>query len=150
MTVSLTGSDTVTLNNYVLTGLADGNCVELDFPNDIANLKTGKDGNAIYAVNQSGKQAEVKLRVIRGSADDTFLNNLYAQQAANLASFPLMIGQFIKKLGDGMGNVKSDIYNLSGGIFTKPVPAKTNVEGETEQSVAMYTFKFSNAPRALT
>lgn len=150
MTVSLTGSDTVTLNNYVLTGLADGNCVELDFPNDIANVKTGKDGNAIYAVNQSGKQAEVKLRVIRGSADDVFLNNLYAQQAANLASFPLMIGQFIKKLGDGLGGVKSDIYNLSGGVFTKPVPAKTNVEGETEQSVAMYTFKFSNAPRAIT
>jgi hypothetical protein len=148
--IALSGSDTVSINNTVLTALADGNCVEMTFPNDIANVKTGKNGNSIYGLNESGKQCEVKMRVLRGSGDDKFLNNLLAQQQANFAGTVLMIGQFIKKIGDGSGNITSDTYIMSGGIFTKIPEAKTNVEGETEQSIAIYTIKFSNAPRVLT
>lgn len=149
-TIALSGSDTITMNNRNFADLADGNCVELTFPNDIANVKTGKNGNSIYGLNESGKQCEVKLRVIRGSADDKFLNNLLVQQQSNFAGFPLMTGQFIKKIGDGAGNITSDTYIMSGGVFTKIPEAKTNVEGETEQSIAIYTLKFSNAPRTLT
>lgn len=149
-TIALSGSDTIVLNNNPLADLADGNCVELTFPNDIANVKTGKNGNSIYGLNESGKQCEVKLRVVRGSNDDKFLNNLLAQQQNNFDQTVLMIGQFVKKIGDGQGNVTSDTYIMSGGVFTKQVEAKTNVEGETEQSVAIYTMKFSNAPRVLT
>lgn len=148
--VSLTGSDTININNRVFTDLADGNCIELTFPNDIASVKTGKNGNSIYGLNESGKQCEVKVRLLRGSADDKFLNNLLAQQNANFAGTVLLIGQFIKKIGDGLGNITSDTYIMSGGVFTKQVEAKTNVEGETEQSVGIYTIRFSNAPRVLT
>lgn len=149
-TISLTGSDTIDINNRIFADLADGNCIELTFPNDIANVKTGKNGNSIYGLNETGKQCEVKIRLIRGSADDKFMNGLLAQQQQNFAGFPLMIGNFIKNLGDGLGNVTSDQYIMSGGVFTKPVEAKTNVEGDTEQSVAIYTLKFSNAPRVIT
>lgn len=149
-TVALSGSDTINLNNRVLQDLADGDCVALTFPNDISQVKTGKNGNAIYGLNTTGQQCEVKLRVIRGSSDDKFLNGLLAQQQANFAGTVLMIGQFIKKIGDGAGNITSDTYILSGGVFTKQIEGKTNVEGESEQSVAMYTMKFSNAPRVLT
>jgi hypothetical protein len=148
--IALSGNDTISINNVVLVGLADGNCVEMTFPNDIANVKTGKNGNSIYGLNESGKQCEVKLRVVRGSGDDKFLNNLLAQQQANFAGTVLMIGQFIKKIGDGSGNITSDTYIMSGGVFTKIPEAKSNVEGETEQSISMYTLKFSNAPRVLT
>lgn len=148
--VALSGSDTININNRVLVDLADGNCAELTFPNDIANVKTGKNGNSIYGLNESGKQAELKLRILRGSADDKFLNNLLAQQQANFAGTILMIGQFIKKIGDGLGNITSDTYITSGGVFTKQIEAKTNVEGETEQSISIYTIKFTNAPRVLT
>lgn len=149
-TIALSGNDTVNLNGTVLSDLADGNCVELSFPTDIANVKTGKNGNSIYGLNETGKQCEVKLRIVRGSNDDKFLNNLLAQQQANFAGTVLLIGQFIKKLGDGQGNITSDTYIMSGGVFTKIPGAKTNVDGETEQSVSEYTFKFSNAPRVLT
>lgn len=149
-TVAMSGNDTVNINGTVLTGLAEGNCVELTFPTDIANVKTGKNGNSVYGLNETGKQCEVKLRIVRGSSDDKFLNNLIVQQQANFAGTILVIGQFIKKLGDGQGNVTSDTYIMSGGIFTKQVEGKTNVEGEVEQSVAMYMLKFSNAPRTLT
>lgn len=149
-TIALSGQDTIIINNRVLVGLADGNCVELTFPNEIASVKTGKNGNSIYGFNESGKQADVKLRMIRGSADDQFLNNLISQQQQNFSGTVLMIGQFIKKLGDGAGNITSDTYVMSGGVFTKQVEGKTNTEGDVEQSIAMYTIRFSNSPRIET
>ncbi len=149
-TIALSGNDTVVLNNRIFADFADGNVAELTFPNDIATVKTGKDGNSIYGLNETGKQCELKVRLIRGSADDKFLNGLLAQQQLNFAGTVLMVGQFIKKIGDGSGNIKSDTYIMSGGVFTKQVEAKSNVEGESEQSVSIYTLKFSNAPRVIT
>ncbi len=148
--LALTGSDTVTINNQALADFADGNCVELTFPNDIANVKTGKNGNAIFGFNASGVQAEAKIRLIRGGNDDKFLMNLLAQQNANFAGTVLLTGTFIKKLGDGAGNITSDTYVLAGGIFQKIPEGKTNVEGETEQSVAIFMIKFASAVRIIT
>src|SRR5574343_365456 len=105
-TIALSGNDSVIINNRIFADFADGNVAELTFPNDIATVKTGKDGNSIYGLNETGKQSELKIRLIRGSADDKFLNGLLAQQQQNFAGFPLMIGQFIKKIGDGSGNIK--------------------------------------------
>lgn len=147
---ALSGNDTVVINNRNFADFADGNIVELTFPSDIAQVKTGKNGNSIYGLNTTGFQCEVKVRLIRGSADDIFMNNLLVQQNNNFAGFPLMIGQFIKKIGDGQGNITSDTYILSGGIFQKQVEATSNVEGDSAQSVAIYMMKFSNSPRALT
>lgn len=149
-TVALSGSDTVMLQNRVLADLADENCVELTFPNDIASVKTGKNGNSIYGLNESGKQGDVKIRVIRGSADDKFLNGLLAAQQNNFAGTVLLFGSFIKKIGNGEGAITSDTYIMSGGVFTKQVEAKMNVSGDSEQSVSIYTVKFSNAPRVIT
>lgn len=149
-TVAMSGADTIAINNRVFADLADQDCVVLEFPNDIANVKTGKNGNSIYGLNETGKVAQVKIKVIRGSSDDKFMNGLLAAQQNNFAGFPLMIGQFIKKLGDGKGNITSDTYVMSGGVFSKQVEAKSNVEGDTDQSTSTYTLKFSNSPRAIT
>lgn len=148
--IALTGNDTVVVNNQPLSDFADGNCVELTFPNAIANVKTGKNGNSIFGYNASGVQAEVKMRLIRGGNDDKFLMNLLAQQNANFSGTVLLTGTFIKKLGDGAGNVTSDTYILAGGIFEKIPEGKSNVEGETDQSVAMYSLKFASAVRVIT
>lgn len=149
-TVAMSGNDTITINGRVITDGADGNVVELTYANEIATVKTGKNGNSIYGLNETGKNCEVKIRLIRGSADDKFLNGLLSLMQANFSGFPGMTAEFIKKIGDGRGNVASDIYVLSGGVFTKFVESKSNVEGDTDQSVAIYTMKFANSPRALT
>lgn len=148
--VAMTGNDSAIINNRVLSDFADGDWAALTFPNDIANVKTGKNGNSIYALNETGKQCEFVIRLIRGSADDKFMNQLLSQQNQNFAGFPLMIGEFVKKIGDGQGAIAGDTYITSGGIFTKQVEAKANAEGDTEQSVAVYRMKFSNAPRVIT
>ena len=149
-TVSMTGADTIKINNRILADLADGDCIALTFPNDLSVVKTGKNGNSIYGLNETGKQVELVLRLIRGSADDKFMNNLLANQQLNFAGFVLMIGEFVKKVGDGSGNIANDTYITSGGVFSKSVEAKSNVEGDTEQSVSMYHLKFSNSPRVIT
>jgi hypothetical protein len=148
--VSLSGSDSILINNRVLSDLADADCVNLEFGNEIAALKTGKNGNAIYSLNQSGNECEVTLRLIRGSSDDKFLNKLMSQQKTNFAGFVLMTGEFIKKIGDGAGKISNDTYIMSGGIFTKLLPAKNNTDGDSEQSVVIYTMKFANSPRVLS
>lgn len=149
-TVSMTGADTIVINNHVFNDLADGDCVDLTFPNDIAAVKTGKNGNTMYAFNASGMQSQIVLRVIRGSADDKFLQSLNAAQNNNFSAFTLMFGQFVKKIGDGNGNVNNDTYVLGGGVFVKIPEAKSNVESDTAQSVTIWTLRFGTSPRVIS
>lgn len=148
-TVAMSGSDTISINGTLIPDLADGDCIELTFPNDIMQVKTGKNGNSVYAVNETGRQCEVKIRLIRGSTSDKFLNGLLALQQSNPSGFVLMIAKFVKIVGDGSGVPTNDTYNLSGGVFTKQIEAKDNVEGDVNASISVYMMKFSNAPRAI-
>ena len=147
--IAMSGNDSVIINNRILADFADGEIASIRFSGEIASMRTGKNNNSIYAINNSGRQAEVNIRVIRGGADDKFLNNLLNTQNNNFAGFALMNGEFVKKIGDGKGNITSDTYIMAGGIFTKFVEAKSNTEGDTEQSVAIYTLRFSNGPRTI-
>lgn len=147
--LSLTGNDTLKLRDRVFADLADGDYASLTFPNDIAALKTGKDGNTVYALNETGRQAELVVRVLRGSSDDKFLQNLLAAQRNDFSGFVTLEGELVKRVGDGQGNITTDTYLLTGGVFTKNVEVKANSEGDTEQSVAIYTITFGNNTRTL-
>lgn len=149
-TVAMSGNDTVIINNRVLADFANAKIAELTYPDEIANVQTGKNGNSIYSLNESGQKGELKLRIVRGSSDDKFLNALLNLQDLNFESFPLMIGELVKRVGDGQGNVTSDTYILSGGVFTKKPEAQSDVQGDSEQSVSIYTMHFANADRAIT
>lgn len=149
-TVALSGNDTLSINNTILNDLADGDFATLEFDNEVMAVKTGKNGNSIYSFNNTGRQCAVKIRVIRGSADDRLLLGIMTQMIAAPQNFVLMIGEFVKVIGDGRGNVSLDTYVMSGGVFERQVSAKSNGEGDTAQSVAEYSLRFSNAPRALT
>jgi len=149
-TLALSGNDSFILDGRIFRDFADGNYVETKFPNDQAVAKTGKNGNSIYSYNATGLMVETVLRLIRGSADDVYMNGRLQSQNANFAGFVLMVGEMTKKLGQGDGTITSDIYIMSGGIFKRGVDAKSNAEGDTEQSVSIYTIQFTNAPRAIT
>jgi hypothetical protein len=148
-TQSLTGSDTISIDGIPLIDLGDGDVGSLTYPNELVGVKTGKNGNSIFALNETGDQADLVLRVLRGSNDDKTLNSRLVSMKADLASFVTITGQVIKKVGDGKGNVTNDIYDLSGGVFSKRVETTSNVEGNTDQSLAIYNIKFTNSPRSL-
>lgn len=147
METSLTGKDTIIIAGRVLNDFADGDTCKLDYPNDLSVMKTGKNGNTIYAYQYSGLQCTVELRVLLGSTDDGFLNGLLSLFNQNPPAFTLMTGEFIKNIGDGNGNIKPISYVLSGGAFKKQVPAVENADGDTNQAIAVYSLHFSNAPR---
>lgn len=147
METSLTGRDTIIISGRVLNDFADGDTCKLDYPNDLSVIKTGKNGNSIYAFQYSGLQCTVELRILLGGSDDSFLNALLSTFINNPPSFTLMTGEFIKNIGDGQGNITPVSYVLSGGTFKKNVPAVENADGDTNQAIAVFSLQFTNAPR---
>ena len=149
MSVALTGNDTTIIDTRRLTDFATGDVVLIDAPNNLVELKQGKNGNAIYAYNATGKQVTATIRVIRGTADDKYLAARMQEYINDPAAFVLISGEFIKRSGDGAGNTANEVYSLSGGVIQKMPGGKENVEGDTEQAVSIYVLVFSNADRVL-
>lgn len=147
--VSLTGQDTIIIDGRVLNDLADGDAVMLDFPNDLAKAKASKNGNTIFAFDETGRLVEATVRVLLGSSDDKFLNSRMQEMKNGFSDFILMAGSFAKRVGDGKGNISSAIYQVTGGVFKKQIVAKTSAEGDVEQSVAVYSLTFGNGNRSI-
>lgn len=161
--IRLTGSDTITINGVILADFPAGEIGKLTFPTDISAVKTGKNGNAVIAINESGNQATLELRVLRGGIDDKLLDTLVTLYLSDSSKFVLMTGSVAKTLGTGVGTaigvdtpvsamdgvVAVDSYALSGGVPTKKVEVVSNVEGDVEQAVAKYTFQFVRAARSV-
>lgn len=150
MSVSLTGNDTIIIDSRVIKDLADGDVGMLDFPNNLVEAKNGKGGNTIYALNVQGKVATLNLRVLRGSADDKYLNSRMNEYLNDPATFILFTGEIVKRAGDGQGNVTADIYRNAGGIIQKMPAVKENVEGDTEQSVTIWQIIYANNDRTMS
>lgn len=155
MSVSLTGNDTIAVGTRgatlrILVDLADADTGVLEFPNNLVEAKTGKNGNTIYAFNSTGKVVTLTLRVMRGSTDDKYLNSEMNSYLNDPASYVLLDGEVVKRVGDGQGNITNDVYSLDGGIIQKMPAAKENVEGDTEQAVTIWQIIFANSNRGLT
>lgn len=148
-TFSLVGSDTIKINQRILSDLPHGEVAKVSYETDLVTVKTGKSGNTIFAQNASGLSASMDLRVIRGSADDAAMNSLLQAYKGNPTGFVLINAELVKKLGDGQGNVVGDTYILTGGVISKQVEVVSSVEGEVEQGVSLYHLKFAFAARAI-
>ncbi len=96
-----------------------------------------------------GRIIEVTVRVLLGSSDDKYLNSRLQEQKNAFSDFILVTGSFSKRVGDGQGNINTDVYQMTGGIFKKQVTAKTSTEGDTEQSVAVYMITFGNGDKSI-
>lgn len=142
--VSVTGSDVAQINTQVLSTLADGNAWELAFDQDLAAVKIGKNGNTIYAKNEQGRGCTATVRILTGGVDDKYLNALMQEWISDPSSFQLLTGMFVKLVGDGNGNIESNVYQCSGGVILKQPATKTATEGDTDQSVKTYMIRFGN------
>lgn len=142
---SITGSEVIQLDGRIFNDVADGDFIQIVFPNDMSVTKTSKNGNSMHAENPMGRQAEVTLRVLLGSPDDKYLNSRLSEQNNNYASFIFLAGQYTKRTGDGSGNLSSTIYQLSGGTFKKRVEGRSSAEGNIEQTIAVYIMNFADA-----
>lgn len=142
--VSLTGQDTVQIDGIIFETLGDGTPFDITFPNDLGMVKAGKNGNTLYAKNEMGRVCDISLRVLLGGTDDKYLNGRLIQWIQDPSTFTLLTAMFVKRVGDGEGNIESKIYNCTGGFFKRQVEAKTSAESDTDQSIAVYQLTFGN------
>lgn len=146
-TYTVTSNDTLTLNGHVFNDLSVDDVTSITFPNTLINMKTGKNGNTIFAQNAQGQNADLVIRLNRGSTDDQFLQGIISASPNDFPATQLLTGTFVKRLGDGQGNVLSDTYTLQGGVISKQIDGKENVSGDTTQAEAVYNIKFAQASR---
>jgi len=148
-TVTFTGKDTVKINGRIFNDLADSPSA-LTFPNELVTVKIGKNGNSIYAFNESGRQCDMLLKLVRGSSDDRFLNTQLSLMKADFTSFVMLTGEVSRrtteKINDVLGTTREDIYILSGGVFYKEV----EIGEKDDVAVANWRIRFTSAPRAIT
>lgn len=148
-TYALTGNDSFILNNRVFNDMADGSTISITFPNEKTGHTTGKNGNTVYSTDKQGLNAECELRLIAGSSDDIWLNGLSIEQERDLPTFTLLNGSFTKRIGNGAGKVKFINYVLLGGVIRQNIDTDENLQGETEQGIAVYRLFFAEAQRAI-
>lgn len=146
---NIVGDDTLTLYDRVINDFADGDVSTFTFNNDRTTAKTGKNGNTIFPLNETGKNAVAVLRIMKGSSDDAFLQGKLTQSDNNYSSTALAAGEFVKNLGDGASNIRREVYSLAGGMITRYVDSKSNVEGDAQQGVSVYNFIFARAARSI-
>jgi len=137
--LAITGKDSVTIDTRTLTEFATGDTYGIEMPNNLAEYKQGKNGNAVIAYNASGEQGVLTLKLVRGGADDKFMMARMQEFINDTPSFVVVSGEVIKRLGDGAGNITADLYQLSGGAFQKMPIIKEDVEGDTDQATVTYT-----------
>lgn len=144
--ISLTSDDSFVLDGRVFSDFAFGDCVLVDFPNDLSHSKASKNGGGVIAKDEKGNQADVTLRLLLGSADDAWLVSRLQQIDNDFAAQTLMTTSFSKRVGDGTGpsGIKSKVYAGVGGTIKKRPGAKMSSDGDEEQSVAVWVLHFLN------
>lgn len=148
-TFTVTSDDTLTLWGRVFNDFADDDVSSVSFPNNAVSVKTGKNQNTIFAKDEKGNNANVVVRLMKGSSDDQFLQGKISAMEADFVATELATGEFVKRLGDGQGNVARDVYTLLGGVIVKRVDGKENASGDTNQGVAVYNMVFAKAVRSI-
>jgi len=139
---SLAQSDTLRLNNQVISTFANEDCGKLEFPNELVMVDVDKQGNGLLAINQKGLIADLDIRIVMAASDDTYLNSLLAQQTGG--SPTILSGVLTKNFADQKGNVTSVQMQLNGGAFLRGIPMMLSSVGNIEQTVAVYKFRFAN------
>lgn len=145
---ALTGQDVIILNDIPLKDFADGDIGTLELTNDLFSMQTGKNGNTIFAYDESGRNATLTVRVLMSSKDDKRLNGLVPKQEG-FASTVLINGSVVKMVGDGEGNISYNTYLLKGGLIQRKPNITSNVNGETSQAVVEYVIAFADAERSI-
>jgi len=148
-TFTITGDDTLTLWDRVFVDFSDNDVSTVVYNEDLVMDSVGKNQNTIFAKNEKGNAATFTLRLIRGSSDDRFMQRKLSDMNADFATTVLASGEFVKRLGDGDGNVYRDVSQLQGGMISRRPDSKDNVSGDTEQGTAIYVMRFASAKRSI-
>lgn len=146
---TLVGQDTVIIDGRTITDIGFGDVCTIDMPNPLSEAESGKDGNTVFVFMESGRQINVKLRVLVGRADDQWLNSKLESMKNDFIGQTLMTMTLAKRVGDGQGSTLTTRWSLEGGTFTTAPSVKYNVSGDKEQAVQEYSFTFARGVKTV-
>lgn len=144
---TLVGQDTIIIDGRQITDVGYGDVVTIDMPNAFTSLETGKDGNTVFIFQESGRQINVKIRVLVGREDDQWLNAKLEQMKNDFIHHTLFSMTLAKQVGDGQGQVITTRWSLEGGVFTTPPSTRYNVSGDGEQAIQEYSLAFARGTK---
>lgn len=144
-----TGQDIIKYKDRILNDFANGDVAIITYPNELHGMANGKNGNAMAAHNEQGNQAELQLRVIKGSPDDKYLNSEVIAWKTHSPSFVPANAELTKVISVDNG-LTNEITSLGFLIPSANIETKTNTDGDTEQVVSVYRFRAGRSERALS
>jgi hypothetical protein len=147
--VVLLSDDTIDINGTVLTALSNGTYSELTFGDELTTTEIGKNGNALITRKSAGQRGELSIRIMTGSADDKYLNNLLVSQMSKAPSFVPLTG-YAAKIMNVDGKPVTLTYTFSGGSFMKQVESMSTTEGSADQIVSVYRLRFAVVTRGFS
>ena len=150
---SYTANDVIVGTDYsgdwVLTDFADGTVAELSAPNELSSLTTGYNGNSLGAHNEPGRQRDLTLRIVKGSGDDKRLNANYNLWKNRDIRFKPLSFAFTKNVMHEDGSVTNDKVTCYFGLPAGQPVQMSDMAGNTEQVVSIYTIRFGNSERSM-
>lgn len=144
-----TGQDIIKYKDRILNDFANGDVAIITYPNELHGMANGKNGNAMAAHNEQGNQAELQLRVIKGSPDDKYLNSEVIAWKTHSPSFTPANAELTKVISVDNG-LTNEVTSLGFLIPSANIETKTNTDGDTEQVVSVYRFRAGRSERALS
>lgn len=153
MSDSYTAQDTIALTDYngqwILADFANGTVAELSAPNELSTMTTGYNGNGLGSHNEPGRQREFTIRIIKGSADDKRLNTNYTLWKNRDIRFKPLQGVFTKNVAHSDGSMTNDTVECFFGLPAAQPTQMMDTEGNTDQVVSVYMFRFANSNRTM-
>lgn len=134
---------------FVLSDFADGTVAELSAPNELSSMTTGYNGNSLGAHNEPGRQRELTLRVVKGSSDDKRINSNYNLWKNRDIRFKPLSMTFTKNVAHEDGSITNDKVTCYFGLPTGQPVQMSDMAGNTEQVVSIYTIRFGNSERSM-
>ena len=135
--------------NFVLSDFADGTVAELSAPNELSSMTTGYNGNSLGAHNEPGRQRELTIRIVKGSEDDKRFNtnyNLWKNRDIRFKPFNMT---FTKNVAHNDGSITNDKVTCFFGLPTGQPTQMSDMAGNTEQVVSIYTIRFGSSERSM-
>lgn len=151
MADAYTGVDTLQVKDFqgefTLSDFAEGTVAELSAPNEISTVTTGYNGNGLGAHNESGRQRQLTLKLVKASADDKRINETYELWKNRDSRFKPLEMSFTKNIAHSDGSVTHDTTNCYFGLPSGVPTQSIDTTGNTEQVVSVYSFTFANYKR---
>lgn len=147
--MAIVADSTLIINERIISELANSTSVDLTPPSELVQMNIGKNGHILVGENAQGKMTDLKIRIVLGGSDDKFLNSLLTQANQRLSTFVPLTCK-VSHIVRNAEEVNLVQHILGEGVFAQLIPASMNAEGDTEQAVAVYSFKFGRYRRVIT